>query len=161
MDIRNPDIWDYHLQFYRIYHPTVDLFSQRKREREIEREREREQISHAMGYIFIILREITLKIERKMEILGRQIKDTRSLKRDNWVENKGKKRLKAKMKRNTAEIRWREERGPRLRKKKRVVELKKRGNQGQESWTLVWRLARGRWGRRFICLSRNVLHVSS
>lgn len=114
-----------------------------------------------MGYIFIILREITLKTERKMEILGRQIKDTRSLKRDNWVENKGKKRLKAKMKRNTAEIRWREERGPRLRKKKRVVELKKRGNQGQESWTLVWRLARGCWGRRFICLSRNVLHVSS
>lgn len=73
--------------------------------REGDREREREQISHAMGYIFIILREITLKTERKMEILGRQIKDTRSLKRDNWVENKGKKRLKAKMKRNTAEIR--------------------------------------------------------
>lgn len=40
-----------------------------------------------------------------MEILGRQIKDTWSLKRDNWVESKGKKRLKAKMKRNTAEIR--------------------------------------------------------
>lgn len=62
------------------------------------------------------------------------------------------------MKRNTAEIRG----GKVLRKKNRVVELKKRkGIKDARVGPPVWRLAHGRRGRRFICLSRNVLHVSS
>lgn len=90
MDIRNPDIWDYHPQFYRIYHPTVDLFSQRKRERA--------DFLFYEGYIFLKLSEITLlKTGKKQRIL----QEDKLI----WVEEEREKRLKAKMKRNTAEIR--------------------------------------------------------
>lgn len=65
------------------------------------------------------------------------------------------------MKRNTAEIRREGRKG--FEEEKQGGRIKeKKGNQGRESWTPSgWRLAHGRRGRRFICLSRNVLHVSS
>lgn len=105
-----------------------------------------------MGYIFIILREINVKNwEKNGDIQDDKLKIRGRQNGDNRVENKGKKRLKAKMKRNTAEIRREGRKG--FEEEKQGGRIKeKKGNQGRESWTPS--LAFGPW------LSGKKVHLS-